>query len=149
MTQTSAALSIRGLAFAACFAGAVARAPASDWPRFRGPNGAGVSTDTGVPIEFGEQKNLHWKVEIPGAGNSSPIVSKQRIFLQTASDDGSERLLLCLDLVNGNTLWRQPAPGGTAKTHNKNTLASSTAAADGSRVYVSFWDGHNLSVAAY
>jgi outer membrane protein assembly factor BamB len=148
MMQPSA-LSIRGLVFTAFLTGALGSLRASDWPRFRGPNGAGISEDTGVPVEIGERKNLHWKVEIPGAGNSSPIVSKQHIFLQTASDDGSERLLLCLDLVNGNILWRQPAPGGIAITHERNTLASSTAAADGSQVYVSFWDGRNLAVAAY
>jgi outer membrane protein assembly factor BamB len=148
MSQVSA-LSIRGLAFAACAACALAPLRASDWPRFRGPNGTGISNDTGIPVEVGEQKNLHWKVEIPGAGNSSPVVSKQRVFLQTASEDGSERLLLCLDLASGNALWQEQAPGETAKTHERNTLASSTAAADENQVYVSFWDGHNLSVAAY
>ncbi len=148
MTQATAR-SICGLVFAASLAGAIGSLQASDWPRFRGPNGTGVSTDTDVPVEVGEKKNLHRKVEIPGAGNSSPIVSKQRVFLQTASDDGSERLLLCLDLASGNMLWREQAPGGTAKTHERNTLASSTAAADGNQVYVSFWDGHHLSVAAY
>ena len=28
-------------------------AAASDWPRFRGPNGLGVSETTGLPLEFG------------------------------------------------------------------------------------------------
>src|SRR5262245_1925836 len=149
MTNRIAAVSVRGLLGIACLAGGLCPAMASDWPRFRGPNGAGVSTDMGIPVEFGEQKNVHWKVEIPGAGNSSPIVSRQRIFLQTASDNGRDRLLLCLDLVNGNTLWSRAAPGGKGTIHAKNTLASSTAAADGLRVYVSFWDGKGLSVAAY
>ena len=58
-------------------------------------------------------------------------------------------MLLCLDLANGKTLWSRPAPGGGAKTHPKNTLASSTATADGSRVYVPFWDGRNLTIAAF
>jgi outer membrane protein assembly factor BamB len=149
MTKSFSLGFIRSLVGVACLAGSLRPAAASDWPRFRGPNGAGISTDTGVPVEFGEKKNLHWKVEIPGAGNSSPIVSKQRIFLQTASDNGRERQLLCLDLVNGNTLWSRAAPGGKGTIHDKNTMASSTAAADGLRVYVSFWDGKGLSVAAY
>jgi outer membrane protein assembly factor BamB len=149
MTNSTVAVSVRGLLGIACLAGTLAQAAASDWPRFRGPNGTGVSTDTGIPVEFGEQKNIHWKVEIHGSGNSSPIVSKQRIFLQTASDNGRERLVLCLDLINGNTLWSRAAPGGKGTIHTKNTMASSTAAADGLHVYVSFWDGRGLSVAAY
>jgi hypothetical protein len=28
-----------------------------DWTRFRGPNGSGVSKDTGFPAEFGKDKN--------------------------------------------------------------------------------------------
>jgi outer membrane protein assembly factor BamB len=149
MTKPDPSAFIRGLVCGSCLVGLFSPVAASDWPRFRGPNGAGISADTGVPVEFGEKKNLHWKVEIPGAGNSSPIVSKQRIFLQTASDNGRERQLLCLDLASGNTLWSRTAPGGVVKTHLKNTMASSTAAADGLRVYVSFWDGRGLAVAAY
>jgi outer membrane protein assembly factor BamB len=124
-------------------------AAASDWPRFRGPNGTGESSDTGVPIEIGESQHVLWKVPLAGAGNSSPVVSNGRIFLQTASSDATERSLICVDLATGNTLWSQSAPGGPAKTHPKNTLASCTAAVDGSRVYMPFWDGKNLSVAAY
>lgn len=131
-----------------CVFGA-AVAAASDWPRFRGPNGTGVSSDPGVPIEVDESHNLLWKVAVPGSGNSSPIVSNGRIFFQAASADGKERSLICLDLFEGKTLWSQSAPGGPAKTHPKNTLASCTAAADGSLIYMPFWDGKNLSVAAY
>ena len=122
---------------------------ASDWPRFRGPNGRGESSDAGVPVEIGEAKNVLWKVEMPGSGNSSPIVSSGRIYLQSAGHDGRERSLICLDLANGHTLWSQTAPGGPAKTHPKNTLASCSAAVDGGRVYMPFWDGKNLSVAAF
>jgi outer membrane protein assembly factor BamB len=124
-------------------------ATASEWSRFRGPNGRGESSDSGVPVQIGESKNVLWKVSIPGAGNSSPIVSRGRIFLQTASSDTTRRSLICLDLETGNDLWSRSAPGGPATTHRKNTLASCTAAADGTRVYMPFWDGKNLSVAAF
>src|SRR5882757_11184474 len=147
MTGTAASYHRRCLLIALGLACAVSgSAAASDWPRFRGPNGTGVSSDTGIPVAFGEKQNLLWKVAIPGNGNSSPIVSKQRIFLQSASSDGSQRMIYCLDLSNGNTLWSQPVAATAVPTHNKNTLASSTAVADGHRIYMPFWDGHNLSV---
>jgi outer membrane protein assembly factor BamB len=125
------------------------RSPAGDWPRFRGLNGDGVAVDEGVPVEIGEKTNLLWKVKLPGPGNSSPIVSKGRIFLQAAGPDGTDRHLVCLSLDDGSVLWKKSAPGTTAKTHPKNTLASCSAAADGSRVYMPFWDGSNLSVSAF
>ena len=41
---------------------------AQDWPRFRGPNGDGVSTSTGLPTEFGPKKNLEWRVDFRRGG---------------------------------------------------------------------------------
>jgi len=143
------AFAVRMVVLAIGLAAAVGTATASDWPRFRGPNGTGVSGDAGVPLELGDSHNLLWKVEIPGKGHSSPIVSKQRIFLQTASSDGNARSLLCLDLVEGKPLWSQPAPGTVAKKHPKNSLASCSAAADGKAVYMPFWDGTRLSISAF
>ncbi len=149
MTHRTVALRTGYLALAGLCSLAASVATASDWPRFRGPNGNGESSEAGVPVEIGESKNVLWKVALPGAGNSSPIVSNGRIFLQTASEDGTERSLICADLLGGKILWTKSAPGGPAKTHPKNTLASCTAAADGSRVFMPFWDGKNLSISAY
>ncbi|MSR57603.1 MAG: hypothetical protein EXS05_08015 [Planctomycetaceae bacterium] len=122
---------------------------ADDWRRFRGPNGSGVSSDKNVPIEISADKNLLWKVAIPGAGNSSPIVADGKIFLQSASEDGSERRIVCLDLNDGRTIWHRSAPGTDVKVHQKNTLASCTAAVGNGRVFMPFWDGRHLSLAAY
>jgi outer membrane protein assembly factor BamB len=123
-------------------------APASDWPRFRGPNGTGVAADTDVPVRWTAQDGVRWKTPIPGAGHSSPIIGGGRVFLQSASDDGQARWLVCLDAATGKVLWRQQAPGRQAHTHDKNTLASSTPALDGERVYAAFWDGKNITLCA-
>ena len=52
---------------------------ASDWPRFRGPNGSGISTESNVPTEWSSTNNLRWRSELPGPGTSSPIVVDDRI----------------------------------------------------------------------
>ncbi len=121
---------------------------AADWPRFRGADGLGVSTDTTVPVTFGPSDYL-WKTPIPGKGNSSPIVSKGKVFLQTASEDASRRQLVCVNASTGKIEWAKDMPGTVAKTHAKNSLASSTPTADGERVYTVFWDGKTISLSAW
>ena len=121
-------------------------AGAADWTRFRGPNGTGVAADKNVPVQWTEQ-NILWKVVLPGGGHSSPIVHGDKVFLQSA--DAKSRMLLCLDAKDGKLLWNKSVPGGTAKTHAKSSLASSTPATDGERVYCYFWDGKDVSLSAY
>ncbi|MDQ3333232.1 MAG: PQQ-like beta-propeller repeat protein [Planctomycetota bacterium] len=55
-----------------------------NWPRWRGPLATGVAPQGNPPIEFGEDKNLKWKVGIPGKGSASPIIWGDKLFLLTA-----------------------------------------------------------------
>jgi len=128
---------------------AFAFAHADNWARFRGPNGAGISNDSAIPVKFGEQENLAWKVPIPGSGEGSPIVWEDRVLLQTSTADGSKRTVQCRDLKNGELIWESVLEAKKAKTHDKNSLASQTPATDGKGVYVSMWDGKHVFVAAY
>ncbi|HEY2784384.1 MAG TPA: PQQ-binding-like beta-propeller repeat protein [Fimbriiglobus sp.] len=125
----------------------------ADWARFRGPNGSGTADATGIPLKWTVKKNALWNVEVPGSGNGSPIVYGGKVFLQASSDDATTRLLLCYDAKTGNLDWSESVPGHNAAQkggiHKKNTLASSTPACDGERVYCIFWDGTNISLHAY
>ncbi|MCI0457480.1 MAG: PQQ-binding-like beta-propeller repeat protein [Gemmataceae bacterium] len=123
--------------------------PADNWPRFRGPNGTGVADDKDVPVTWNEKAGVLWKVPLPALGHSSPIIWGDRLFLQAAPRGGSGRLLLCLNVRDGKQLWSRTVPGTTAKTHPKSSLASSTPATDGERVYTAFWDGREIIMSAY
>jgi outer membrane protein assembly factor BamB len=123
-------------------------ATAGDWAQFRGPNGTGVSHDTGIPVQFREGDGILWKVPLAGAGNSSPIISKGKLFIQSASTDGRTRTLFCLDAASGKTLWAHDWPGAKVRTHNLNTLSSSTPVADGTHVYALVWDGNAVALAS-
>jgi outer membrane protein assembly factor BamB len=125
---------------AGCLVVAVNFAGASNWPRFRGPNGAGCANDRTIPVVWTDQHIL-WKVELPGLGNSSPVVWDGRVFVQAASKDGAERMLVCLDARDGSTQWVQKSPGKAVKIHKLNTLASASPGVDAERVYALFWDG--------
>jgi outer membrane protein assembly factor BamB len=121
----------------------------ANWERFRGPNGAGVSDDKNIPLTFGPKDNILWKTELPGVGNSSPIVWGQRLFLHTTSRDGKSRSLLCIDTADGKILWQKSIPGAPAKIRSDSSLASSTPTTDGKAVYVSFWNGKEVFLSAY
>lgn len=121
---------------------------ADNWPRFRGVNGKGVATSDKIPAQW-KKENILWKVAIPGDGNSSPVIWGDHLFVQSSRKDGKERVLLALNAKSGEVLWQKGVPGSTTRIHKKNSLASSTPATDGERVYVSFWDGKNISITAF
>jgi outer membrane protein assembly factor BamB len=114
-----------------------------NWSRFRGPNGSGVSRSTGVPVEFGPDKNVVWKTELP-FGHSSPALTRDRIFLTAVRH---ERLVtICLDRRGGRILWEREAPRPRVeKLDARNGPAGPTPASDGRNVYVFFADFGLLS----
>lgn len=111
---------------------------AEDWPRFRGPNGSGVSTSAGLPAEFGPARNLVWRTAVPFS-RSSPILAGERIFLTAV--DGEKLITLSLDRATGRIQWRREIVRERAhKIFRLNDAASPTPASDGGNVYVFFPD---------
>jgi outer membrane protein assembly factor BamB len=111
-------------------------APAGDWPRYRGSNGSGISTEGGLPADIGPEKNLKWKVAVP-KGNSSPISVGDRIYI--TAEDGEERILLAFDVASGRQIWRRAVrKARTEATNPKNGNATPTPTSDGRSVFVFF-----------
>ncbi|HEX8558635.1 MAG TPA: PQQ-binding-like beta-propeller repeat protein [Pyrinomonadaceae bacterium] len=144
-------------------------AAAEDWPQFRGPNGSGVSTATGLPEAFGPEKNVVWKTPLP-PGHSSPVLTRDRVFVtayaaesagggQQAAAGGQQTgarakagakshklLVICLDRQTGKELWRREAPRAReGRLQNVNNPASPSPVTDGANVYVFFQDFGLLS----
>src|ERR1041384_2486105 len=121
------------------FALPVAVSASDEWSQFRGPNGSGVSETKGLPSEFGPNKNVVWKTELP-PGHSSPVLTRDRIFV-TAHDKSNKLLVLCLDRQTGKILWQREAPRlREGRLQNVNGPASPTPVTDGTNVYVFFQD---------
>jgi len=55
-----------------------------NWPQWRGPLATGVAPEADPPLEWSESKNVKWKVAIPGAASSTPVVWGNRVFVLTA-----------------------------------------------------------------
>lgn len=126
--------------FAAVCLFAAAAAQAGDWPSFRGPNGNGIAAEKNVPTKWGSKNNVAWRVELPGPGNSSPIVSAGRVFVACAADEGKKRNLYCYDRKDGKQLWVKTVEvSNVRETHQTNPYSGSTPVANGKRVVV--WHG--------
>jgi len=124
-------LAILVLAAAVSFA-----ASDTDWSRFRGPNGTGVSNTSGLPAEFGPDKNVVWKTTVP-SGHSSPVLTDTRIFMTGA--EGQKLFVLALDRASGKELWRQEVPRrNSERLENVNGPASPSPVTDGERVFAFF-----------
>lgn len=111
---------------------------AEDWPQFRGPNCSGVSkSDAPLPAKFSATENVNWSTKL-GDGIGSPVVAAGRVFVSAM--DGKERIALhCFDAVSGKRLWTRVWPTGRLREiHKTNSYASTTPAADASRVYFYF-----------
>lgn len=120
---------------------------ADQWPRFRGPNGTGISDLQGLPVAWSED-DYEWVVDLPGIGHSSPVIWDDALFLTTALDDGS-RTVHRFDALTGEEVWSQTTRFGTPRIHKKSSLASTTPALDGERLYVAFADETHQLVIAY
>jgi outer membrane protein assembly factor BamB len=112
--------SFRRFGFVCALAGCAAAAPgADDWPHWRGPHGSGVSAERGVPTRWSETENVAWKARIRGAGVSSPIVSRDLVFVTSQAGSGKVR----------------PGPrlvqGGNAADAGERPLAAETSAGGG------------------
>ena len=115
-----------------------APAKPEDWTRFRGPNGSGVSNDSGFPLVFDKTRNMLWRTPVK-PGKSSPVLTDHHVFL-TAYEN--ERLFTeCFDRQTGKLLWermeiRTPKPEGNLL----NNPAAISPVTDGENVYVFFKD---------
>ncbi|MEM7479654.1 MAG: PQQ-binding-like beta-propeller repeat protein [Acidobacteriota bacterium] len=137
----------------------------ADWPQWRGPDGNGVAPDANPPVTWGEEKNILYKVEIPGQGHASPVVAGDRLYLLSAVDadepaaeteeeepaEGRRRRgvapdrelhfkVFALDRTTGETVWERTAITTRPHegTHTDGSWAAASAVTDGDRVWAFF-----------
>jgi len=125
-------------------AGLVLAATASclaNWPQFRGPLGTGhIPGGQVLPAEWGETKNIDWKMVLPGRAWSSPVVWGDKIWLTTADEKGHKLSGLCVDANSGRIIFKKQL-FSVAKpqfAHKFNSYASPTPVAEEGRVYLTW-----------
>jgi len=124
--------------------GLLASAPASaqDWPQFRGPGGQGHAAATGLPLNWGEGKNVVWKTPLAGLGWSSPVIADGRVWITSAVEGrGISLRAIAFDIATGKEVVNVEVFNVSASRRDinpKNSWASPTPVLDGGRVYVHF-----------
>lgn len=122
-------------------------ADAQEWTRFRGPNGAGISAATTIPVEYNAATS-NWRIELPGVGHSSPVIWGDKVFVTSADEAAGKRYLLCVRSSDGRVLWRRTYDFAKYARHKFNSAASSTATVDKDFVYVPWSSPDGLSLHA-
>ncbi len=122
------------------------------WPEFRGPTAQGHSSAKGLPVEWGADKNVVWRSELPGRSWSSPIVANGRIFLTNSvglnggdPTKGVSLRVLALEAATGKVVWDtevfQQTDQAQLRMHQKNSQASPSVVFEPGHIYAHF--GHH------
>jgi len=114
----------------------------------------GLSGETGLPTAWNDEEHLVWKTPLPGPGTSSPVIYGDRVFVtchtgyavdkdNPGSMDDLTRVVLCLDRIGGDALWKKDVPASLPESDYERRMhwhgyASSTSAVDPDRVYCFF-----------
>ena len=124
----------------------------ANYPFFRGAEGNGVAAQKNTPTDWNGAggKNVVWKVKVPKAGFSSPIIWGNQLFVTGA--DAQARMVYCYDKNTGKLLWEaaadniQGSPSAMPKVTADTGLAAPTMATDGRAVFAIFATGDVIAI---
>lgn len=115
---------------------------ADTWPGFRN-DGSSRTTARDLPVKWSPHENIAWRTELPGYGQSSPVVWKDRIFLTAIDGPEKEKLfILALDTNTGQVVWKKDyAASQKGKNNPMMSRAAPTPVVDRENVYCLFESG--------
>jgi len=114
--------------FISCALLAAATTGAEDWPRWRGPDGNGISRETDWPEA---RPRRLWQARV-GTGFSSVSVSAGRVY--TMGNERDQDIVYCLSEGSGKVLWTQSYPSPRAPRYYDGG-PSATPTVDGDTVF--------------
>jgi outer membrane protein assembly factor BamB len=111
---------------------------AENWPQWRGPSLNGVSSEQNLPTNWSPTENVTWKLVLPSWSGATPIIWRDRIFLNVADKDNI--FLWCVDRARGTVLWKKFLTAGNYKI-NKQNMSSPSPVTDGTNIYIMTGNG--------
>lgn len=110
------------------------------WPNWRGPSGHGVAASGRPPVAFGPEKNVAWRVKLPGRGGSTPMVLGDLIVV--TAEIGGKDGVLAVDKA-GREKWRATIGTVSAFRHaNAGSGCNPSPLTDGKQIFVYFKSGN-------
>ncbi len=122
-----------------------------DWAWWRGPNRNGIAEAKQTPpLKWDAKTNVLWKINLIGRGHGSPTVVGDQIFLAIADLDEKFQAVVCYNRQTGKQQWLTKLHKGNmeVKGNKKATLASSTVACDGERLFINFLNNNAMTTSA-
>src|SRR5882672_809801 len=112
----------------------------NDWPWWRGARRDGTAPEgQHPPLAWSAEKNVLWKVPVPGRGHGSAAVSGNRVYLAACDEASGAQSLFCFDRAAGSLVWSTEVhKDGAMRKNAKSTGASTSPACDGERVFITF-----------
>lgn len=113
---------------------------ADNWPQWRGADLTSKSSETSIPSELDKDKNMLWRVPMPGSAGASPVVWDDDVFV--TSVDGESLLLMCVGIEDGKVKWKKVLDGVNKDSRDNANSASPSPSTDGEHVWVMMGDGN-------
>ena len=122
-------------------------AESPQWPSFLGAGKSFIEPDS-IPVKWGLNRNKAWEQQLPGHGQSSPVIYDNDIFVTAISGDmKNSNHVLSLDLMDGSTNWEFiQETSNEAKNSVYISRAAPTPAVDKNGVYAFFESGDLMAI---
>jgi outer membrane protein assembly factor BamB len=113
------------------------------WPSFRGRGDSVVASQ--MPSEWNTTENIAWKIDLPGYGQSCPVIWNKTIYLTAVEGEQREKgFVVALDIETCKEKWRHTfEPTQKAKWSFTISRAAPTPCVDNDGVYT-FFEGGNV-----
>lgn len=103
----------------------------SEWPRFLGPNGNGISPETGINKDWkARPPRKLWEAALGDDGYAGPSVAGGKLFIIDHS--GDKDIVKALDMASGKTVWEYTYADNASPNYG---FARSTPSVSAGKVY--------------
>lgn len=139
----STAIAICLLNLAICFGGDLSP---SAWTEFR--NGGSSISSGLLPLTWSPENGIAWQKELPGYGQSSPVIFNGRVFVTSVVGPMKDECqIVCLELETGEQIWEWKRNASSRAASNyMASRAAPTPLVDANGVYAFFESGDFVAI---
>jgi outer membrane protein assembly factor BamB len=118
------------------------------WSSFRNGGQSQISKDALLPTNWSYKEGILWEAELPGYGQSAPLIVGDKVLLTAvAGPEKESNLVVCLDRETGEELWRTSHATSLAGPSNyMYSRAAPTPVADDEQMIAFFESGDLIAV---